>query len=207
MAPGDRQDGHTGCREHVTDLFGDPAEVARLARKQAAREPALRPVTDALLDAALVAPGTRVLDLACGTGPVACVAQARGARVTGIDKSPLMLEHAPDCGASFLVGDMAEPPLGPWQAIVCRFGAHHGPEGWLEACASQLAIDGWLAIAEWDPDSPMFANDPSGRRPQMEDATRWRQRMTRAGLEPTTVRWVEIEDDRAFVVSGQRRRR
>lgn len=118
-----------------------------------------------------------------------------------------MLEHAPECGASFIAGDMAEPPPGPWQAVVCRFGAHHAPEGWLDACVSNLAIDGWLAIAEWDPDSPTFANDTSGHRPRMKDATHWRERMIQAGLEATKVQWVEVEADRAFVVSGQRRER
>jgi demethylmenaquinone methyltransferase/2-methoxy-6-polyprenyl-1,4-benzoquinol methylase len=44
--------------------------------------------------AAVVSPGDRVLDVACGTGDLALEARGRGATVTGLDFSPAMLERA-----------------------------------------------------------------------------------------------------------------
>jgi demethylmenaquinone methyltransferase/2-methoxy-6-polyprenyl-1,4-benzoquinol methylase len=60
----------------------------------------------------------RVVDLACGTGDIACLAAAAGADVTGIDITPRMIalarERARESGLRrmrFLVGDMAAIPL------------------------------------------------------------------------------------------------
>ena len=41
-----------------------------------------------------IARGTRLLDIACGTGQVSFPAAARGARVTGVDISPTQIEQA-----------------------------------------------------------------------------------------------------------------
>jgi ubiquinone/menaquinone biosynthesis C-methylase UbiE len=41
-----------------------------------------------------VEPGDRVLDVGCGTGSQALLCARRGARVTGVDASPMMLEEA-----------------------------------------------------------------------------------------------------------------
>lgn len=48
----------------------------------------------AALDAAAVGPGDRVVDVACGTGDLAALAAARGARVLGVDFSGEMLRAA-----------------------------------------------------------------------------------------------------------------
>lgn len=57
-----------------------------------------------------------VLDLGCGTGSLALLAAERGHRVTGVDASPRMAERAraklAGTGATVLVGDAAEPPVG-----------------------------------------------------------------------------------------------
>lgn len=47
-----------------------------------------------LLDAVGAGAGTRLLDVACGTGELAAVAHWRGAEVTGVDLAGAMLEHA-----------------------------------------------------------------------------------------------------------------
>jgi len=54
---------------------------------------------------------TRALDLACGTGDLAFALAAKGARVTGIDASPRMIDAAKERAVSapsvdFVVGDM-----------------------------------------------------------------------------------------------------
>ena len=54
----------------------------------------LAPAAEVLVDAAGVAPGARVLDVACGTGTAALIAAARGGRVTGVDASPGLVELA-----------------------------------------------------------------------------------------------------------------
>jgi len=56
-------------------------------------------------------PGTRVLDLACGTGDIAFAIAARGAHVTGLDLTLRMLQLAnrkspPQPRVAFLAGDM-----------------------------------------------------------------------------------------------------
>jgi ubiquinone/menaquinone biosynthesis C-methylase UbiE len=47
-----------------------------------------------LIATAAIAPGERVLDLACGTGDLAFAAAARGARVIGLDLTPRMVQLA-----------------------------------------------------------------------------------------------------------------
>lgn len=54
-----------------------------------AEEPVVHPVLDAL-----VTPGCSALDAACGTGRHARYLAGQGARVTGVDRSPAMLEVA-----------------------------------------------------------------------------------------------------------------
>jgi ubiquinone/menaquinone biosynthesis C-methylase UbiE len=49
---------------------------------------------EALLDAAQVAPGRRLLDVATGPGVAAAAAHARGATATGVDVSPGMIALA-----------------------------------------------------------------------------------------------------------------
>jgi ubiquinone/menaquinone biosynthesis methyltransferase len=54
---------------------------------------------------------TRALDLACGTGDLACALAARGAHVVGVDASPRMIDEAKqrsrgETRVEFVVGDM-----------------------------------------------------------------------------------------------------
>jgi ubiquinone/menaquinone biosynthesis C-methylase UbiE len=61
-------------------------------------EPLLGEVSDADADAIWrlleLEPGSEVLDLACGHGRIASRIAQRGARVTGLDATPLFLDHA-----------------------------------------------------------------------------------------------------------------
>lgn len=55
--------------------------------------PALSSVTSAVLNAAAVQPGTRVLDLGCGTGQLTLPLASKGANVLAIDVSPAMADQ------------------------------------------------------------------------------------------------------------------
>jgi demethylmenaquinone methyltransferase/2-methoxy-6-polyprenyl-1,4-benzoquinol methylase len=48
----------------------------------------------AVAEAAVAAPGDRVLEIGCGTGSVTSLLRGRGARVTALDQAPEMLEIA-----------------------------------------------------------------------------------------------------------------
>lgn len=54
----------------------------------------VRALYDAVAEAAVTAPGNRVLEIGCGTGAVTSRLVARGAQVTALDQNPEMLERA-----------------------------------------------------------------------------------------------------------------
>lgn len=71
-----------------------------------------------LIATAAIAPGERVLDLACGTGDLAFEAAARGATVIGLDLTPRMVHLArvrvtdtTHAAITFMVGDMMSLPF------------------------------------------------------------------------------------------------
>ncbi len=75
---------------------------------------------DALLCAARLTAGSRVLDLGCGNGRIdAAIAEATGARVTGVDAIAEAIRQAHDLPASrttplaFVVGDLRRPGFRP----------------------------------------------------------------------------------------------
>ena len=76
-------------------------------------EPYARPANDALFDRAGVGTGTRLLDIACGSGYAVMVAVGRGAEVAALDASEALIAIAqartPD--ADCRVGDMFALPF------------------------------------------------------------------------------------------------
>lgn len=81
------------------------------------------------------ASGTRVLDLACGTGDIAFEAAATGARVVGLDITHRMIEIArrkslgSGARASFLTGDMMALPFGgsTFDVVTTGYGLRNVP--------------------------------------------------------------------------------
>ena len=85
----------------------------------------------ALLDLVEPDPGPRVLDVACGHGPVARALARRGAEVIGVDISSELLARARSwadgvhAGIEYVVGDATDPTLlegDVFNLIVCNFG-------------------------------------------------------------------------------------
>jgi SAM-dependent methyltransferase len=116
---------------------------------------ATRPFIDALLDAAQVASGTQLLDIACGPGILAAIASARGATATGLDFAPAMLAIARsrDGATRFDEGDAEALPYadGQFDAVVSNFGIHHVPRPALALAEAHRVLrnGGRVAFSFW----------------------------------------------------------
>jgi ubiquinone/menaquinone biosynthesis C-methylase UbiE len=80
------------------------------------RDPQVRQAWDERLRGWLPERPSEILDLGCGTGSLSLLAARQGHRVTGVDRSPNMLERAraklAGRDAVFLTGDATNPPVG-----------------------------------------------------------------------------------------------
>ena len=109
-----------------------------------------------------VVPGTRILDVACGTGNTAIPAARAGAVVTGVDIAPNLIEQAraratkEGIQAKFEEGDAERLKFadGSFDIIISMFGAMFAPRPELVA-AEFLRVcrpGGVIAMANWTPD-------------------------------------------------------
>jgi len=98
-----------------------------------------------------------VLDIGCGTGNLAAAALARGARVTGIDFAPTMIELAKTkiAGVNFRVGDAEalDFPDDSFDIALCAFGVNHmpEPERAITEAARVLKQGGVFVYTTWRP--------------------------------------------------------
>ena len=115
-----------------------------------------------LVEAVGVGPGTRALDLACGTGDIAIFMAMRGATVTGLDITPSMLTLArakPDGRAvRWIAADMTSLPLAGQSidVITTGYGLRNVPDlpRALAEAHRVLREDGRLASLDFNrPDS------------------------------------------------------
>jgi SAM-dependent methyltransferase len=118
---------------------------------------------------------SRVLELGCGAGRIACALAAEGRAVVGVDVRADLIALAPPCGARFVVGDIQRLDLrygrrklifdrviAPYHTLYCmlsetalvnslrRIRRHMTQDG-------LLVFDGWAADdfhAHGDPDAP-----------------------------------------------------
>lgn len=110
---------------------------------------------DPLLQAAGVKPGTRLLDVACGTGVASARATAAGAQVTGIDFSPQMIGEARKRhpAIDFQIADAEQLPFPDkrFDAVIANFGIHHveRPELAIAEARRVLAPGGTFAFTFW----------------------------------------------------------
>lgn len=86
-----------------------------------------------LIDLLELGAGTRVLDIPCGFGRFAGPLHEAGFEVVGVDGSPdqIRLARERNPGPDYAVGDMREPPPGPFDAVLnlyTSFGYFDDPE-------------------------------------------------------------------------------
>jgi SAM-dependent methyltransferase len=114
-----------------------------------------RQAIPALLDAAGVKAGTRVLDVACGPGFAAGAAATRGAIATGLDFSAAMIAQAKrdNPGVTFREGSAEELPFeaASFDAVVINFGLFHfeHPDRALAEAKRVLREGGRVAFSTW----------------------------------------------------------
>src|SRR4051794_31880794 len=168
---------------------------------------------DALLDAAHVRPGLRVLDIATGPGHVAAAAAARGAEPVGVDiaKGMLAVARRAHPHLDFRLGDAEALPFADssFDAAVGAFVLNHLPRP--EIAAAELArvigSGGRVALSVWDvPERTRFiglvgdavARAGGSRRGagpdpfRFADDARLRALLDNAGLEDVVVETVEV---------------
>jgi SAM-dependent methyltransferase len=103
-----------------------------------------------------------VLDVACGTGVVAVTAARRGARVTGLDLTPELLERARENAAiakvsiDFHEGDVEKLPFddSEFDVVLSQYGHMFAPRPDL-AIAEMLRVlrpGGTIAFSTWPPE-------------------------------------------------------
>ena len=126
------------------------------------------PVTRAILEAAALAPGQRLLDVGCGTGTLLTAASAAGAIPVGVDISPDMVVAAVARipAATVLLGDAqvmdlsVEAPGPPFDRVVSRFGVMFfaDPVAAFANLRRAAADDARLVFACWRTfdENPMF---------------------------------------------------
>jgi ubiquinone/menaquinone biosynthesis C-methylase UbiE len=121
------------------------------------------PFAEKLIVDAGIEPGSRVLDVACGTGAASRAAARRAGpsgSVTGVDLGEPTLAiaraHAPEADAApieFLQGDAAALPVAEssFDVVICQQGLQFFPDRPMALAAMRTALKpgGHLAIATW----------------------------------------------------------
>ncbi|MEW6581624.1 MAG: class I SAM-dependent methyltransferase [Actinomycetota bacterium] len=138
-------------RQQATWATGDYAAVATL----------IVPVAEILCDVADLRAGSRVLDVATGSGNAAIAAARLGCAVTGVDYVPQLLERgrerarAERLEVAFTEGDVEDIPFpdATFDAVVSVYGSMFAPDH-RRAAAEIVRVcrpGGRVALASWTP--------------------------------------------------------
>jgi putative AdoMet-dependent methyltransferase len=122
--------------------FEDVAEVDSYDERQGPQETEHRKILDQLP----VGPGTRLVELGCGTAWLAIRAAQRGARVTAIDVSAAMLDAARQnarrerVAVEFIRGGFLSFRVSaPADVIVSKFALHHLSDFWKQVALLRIS--------------------------------------------------------------------
>ena len=145
----------------------DPFESFKAAQRQGwvhfvPFEAITTPCAAKLVKRAGVRPGQRVLDVACGTGVVSVTAARLGARVTGLDLTPELLDRARENAriagveVDWHEGDVEKLPFGDaaFDIVLSEFGHIFAPrpEVALGEMLRVLKPGGTIAFSTWPPE-------------------------------------------------------
>jgi ubiquinone/menaquinone biosynthesis C-methylase UbiE len=184
--------------------------------------PYIADVGEAVVARAALTPGLRLLDVACGTGNVARPAARAGARVTGLDLTPKLLEvgrakaRAEGLDIDWREGDAENLPFedGAFDRVTSTFGHMFAPHH--QRTADEMARVcrkcGAIVIATWRPDGTVgdvfktaasFMPPPPGVEPPIlwgaEDYVRERFKRVATGFEfEDRSNWIEWESLDSF---------
>ncbi|MGQ0671131.1 MAG: class I SAM-dependent methyltransferase [Actinomycetota bacterium] len=145
----------TDVHDRIRDFWDRDSDTYDRTASHAASDPVEAAAWRAALSRHLPEPGTSVLDVGAGTGAMSLLAAQLGYRVTALDLSPGMLEkarrkaEAQGLAIEFVVGSSAEPPPGPFDAVMERHVMWTTPDpvAALEAWR-KVAPDGRLVLLE-----------------------------------------------------------
>lgn len=143
--------------EQELDAFGEWERAAwevRAAPYAASLGDLTRGSISALLDAAGIVAGSRVLDVGTGPGFVALAAAERGAVVAAADQSSAMVEIARAAGIDAVAAPVEQLPYddGSFDAVVAGYLLNHlpRPEAAVASLARVLRPGGRVALTVWD---------------------------------------------------------
>ncbi|WP_242424489.1 class I SAM-dependent methyltransferase, partial [Frankia sp. EI5c] len=143
-------------------------KASRWVENEALFDALFAPATAAILRAAQIAPGQRVLDVGCGSGTLLSAGAAAGATVVGVDISPGMARAARGRvpAATVVVGDAQSLDLAtaapgrPFDRVISRFGVmfFENPTAAFANLRGAAAPGARLAFACWRgrAENPMF---------------------------------------------------
>jgi SAM-dependent methyltransferase len=115
------------------------------------------PLFGAVLDAAHVTSGRRLLDAGCGAGLLALLARLRGAEVAGLDASPALLEIARERlpGADLREGDLESLPFpdGSFDAVTAVNSIFYATDidGAMRELVRVARPGGRVVVTTWGP--------------------------------------------------------